>query len=126
MNSFDEALVDVRESAEIDDWCVVCGDAKCTCQSRGYSNTEMVSVRAILERIDDDARTIEQLTRSVHMVKDAEIAELHRRIDALSKPCGGAFYADEESEDIVLCPNGMGCGLHHEPSEELPEVECGE
>ncbi len=98
MKTLDDLLVDVRESAEISDWCINCGERKCACRARGFSNTEMVSVRAILERIDDDARTIEQLTRSVHIVKDAEIAHLKLQLDALQKDVAQMSASDEVVE----------------------------
>jgi hypothetical protein len=104
MKTLDELLLDVRESSEMNDWCIVCGrfltDAKADgwrgCADFGYSNTAPVSVRAILERLDEDARTIEQLTRSVQMVKDAEIATLRQQHKVLSNQIATRDQCAEE------------------------------
>lgn len=97
----DELLTDVRASAYYNDWCISCGCVKCSCVARGYSNTTLISVRAILERIDDDARTIEQLTRSVHMVKDAEIATLRQQRDRLAEELFAKFFGARDPEFAV-------------------------
>ena len=124
MKNLDELLIDVRESAEMNDWCINCGRALADdatepcrgCVDLGYSNRAPLSVRAILERLDDDARTIEQLTRSVNTVKDAEIAALRAALDP------GAVHGRDHGRRTVSGPVELSLADYDEAILNLTEA----